>query len=70
MFITFYFFDLGFKSDNGKITSLILNFINSKRMSKLKKKSLFGPNCGKYDNVNILHVLGERIVLMLILKVK
>lgn len=26
MFITFYFFDLGFKSGNGKTTSLIVNF--------------------------------------------
>lgn len=41
MFITFYFFDLGFKSDNGKITSLILNFFNSKSMSKFKKKKVF-----------------------------
>lgn len=41
MFITFYFFDLGFKSDNGKITSLILNFFNSKSMSKFKKKFIW-----------------------------
>lgn len=41
MFITFYFFDLGFKSDNGKITSLILNFLILKVWVNLKKKKVY-----------------------------